>query len=168
MKTVSPEVLSQMEDILEAKFQRQETSMVGGFKAAADILSHVEAEVEKHVMDSISDSDPEMAKGISEHMFTYDDIALIPDIGIQKLIQEVDENDLLMSLKASTEDIKSKLFNNMSERRREMVEEDLEKMPPAKLKDVLSAQKRLLAVVKELCQSGQIEIVREAEQEAYV
>ena len=82
--------------------------------------------------------------------------------------QEVDENDLLMSLKASTEDIKSKLFNNMSERRREMVEEDLEKMPPAKLKDVLSAQKRLLAVVKELCQSGQIEIVREAEQEAYV
>ncbi|MBD3182258.1 flagellar motor switch protein FliG [Candidatus Poribacteria bacterium] len=168
MTTISPEVISQIEDILNTKSQGQERVKAGGAKAAAEILNRVEAEFEKQVMDSITESNPELAERISEHMFTYDDIILISDTGIQKLLQEIEENDLLMALKASTEAIQEKIYRNMSDRRQNMIQEDLEKMPPAKLKDVLAAQKRILAVAKEMSQDGQIEIVRDSQQEVYI
>ena len=101
-------------------------------------------------------------------MFTYDDIISIPDTGIQKLLQEIDESDLLMALKASTEAIETKLFRNMSDRRRQSIQEDLEGMPPVRLKDALAAQKRILAAAKEMSQSGKIEVVREKQEEIYV
>ena len=87
---------------------------------------------------------------------------------LQKLLQEIPEGDLMMSLKSSTEAIKSKFLSNMSERRRQTVQEDIESMPPVRLKDVLSAQKRILAVVKEMTQTGKLEIIRDAEEEIFV
>ena len=97
-------------------------------------------------------------------MFTYDDIVMVTDAGIQILVQEIPENDLLMALKASTETIKTKFFKNISERKRQSIQEDLAAMPPARLKDVLAAQKRILSTVKEMSQTGKIEIVREGEE----
>jgi flagellar motor switch protein FliG len=89
-------------------------------------------------------------------------------MGMQKLLQEIDENDLLMALKASTDDIKNKIFKNMSERRRQSIQDDLETMPPVRLKDVQTAQGRILDTAKEMIQSGVIEIVRDAVQEIFV
>ena len=168
MKTVSPEVLSQIQGILDTKPQGQEQVNIGGAKAAAEILNRVDPDIEKRIMGSIVGSDPDMAQKISEHIFTYDNIVMISDAGIQRMLQEVEENDLLMALKVSTDNIKDKFFNNMSDRRRQMVEEDLEQMPPARLKDAIAAQKRILDVVKEMSQSGQIEIVRDEEEEVFV
>jgi flagellar motor switch protein FliG len=101
-------------------------------------------------------------------MFTYDNIIFITDIGIQKLLQEVDENDLLMALKASTEEIINKIFMNMSERRRQSIQNDLQTMPPVRLRDVQAAQGRILATAKEMIQSGTIEVVRDSVQEVFV
>ncbi len=168
MTVVSPEVVGQIEEALRAKSRGHERVKPGGVRNAAELLNRAEVEVEKYVMGSISDADPVLAKEISDYMFMYDDISLIRDTGVQKLLQEVNENDLLMALRASTDLIKNKFLNNMSERRREFVKEDLETLPPVRLKDALAAQKRILTIAKEMSQTGKIEIVREAEAEVLV
>jgi len=167
MKAVSPEVISQIEDTLRDKSEGQERVSAGGVKVAAEILNRVDADVEKQIMDSIAEAAPELAERITDLMFTYEDITMITDAGIQLLVQEIPESDLLMALKASTDAIKTKFLKNMSERRRLSIQEDLAGMPPARLKDVLSAQKRILAIVKDLSQTGKVEVVREG-QEVYV
>jgi flagellar motor switch protein FliG len=164
MKAVSPEIISQIEDTLREKSEGQKRVTAGGVKVAAEILNRVDGDVEKQVMESIATSDPELADEISDLMFTYDNIVMITDQGIQTLVQETPENDLVMALKASTDAIKTKFFKNMSERRRQSIQEDLENMPPARLKDVLAAQKRIVALAKGMNQSGKIEIVREGEE----
>jgi flagellar motor switch protein FliG len=168
MTAVSPEIVAQIENSLRERTQHRERPGIGGANAAAEILSCMDADVEKQIMETISNTDPQLADRISELMFTYDDIVTITDTGIQRLIQELDEKDLLMALKASTEPIRAKLFKNMSQRRRETIQEDLESMPPVRLKDALAAQRRILTAVKELSKSGMIEMIREEEQEDYV
>lgn len=165
MTAVSPEVLSQIEEALRAKSQGHERISAGGIKNAAEILNRAESEVEKLVMETISGDDPDLAEQISDHMFTYEDVIMITNTGIQRLLQDVNENDLLLALRASTDAIKNKFLNNLSERRRQSIMGDLEGLPPVRLKDALAAQKRILAVAKEMTQSGKIEIVRDSEDE---
>lgn len=168
MKTVSPEIISQIEESLREKSTGHERVSTGGIKTAANILNRADIDVEKRIMESIGKIDPELAESISDLMFTYDDIVLITDVGMQKLIQMIDENDLLMALKASTEEIKAKFMKNMSERRRQGIQEDLEVMPPVRLKDVQAAQGRILGIAKDLIQSGAIEVVRDSVQEVFI
>jgi flagellar motor switch protein FliG len=168
LSEVPPDIMRQIEDMLKANLQYQKGPKVGGIDVAADLLSHLDPDLEKSIMGSLSNTDSEMAERIADLMFTYDDIITITDISIQRLIQQLDENDLLMALKASTESIKAKFLNNMSQRRRETTEEDLKDMPPVKLKDALAAQRKILSVVKQLDQSGVIEIIREKDDEDYV
>jgi flagellar motor switch protein FliG len=168
MKTVSPDIIAQIEDSLCDRSQGHERVSAGGIKSAAGILNRADIEIEKRIMESITKQNPELAGRISDLMFTYDDIISIADMGMQKLLQEIDENDLLMALKASTDDIKNKIFKNMSERRRQSIQDDLETMPPVRLKDVQTAQGRILDTAKEMIQSGVIEIVRDAVQEIFV
>ncbi len=168
MKTVSSEIISHIEDSLREKSHGHERVHTGGIKTAAGILNRADIDVEKQIMESIARQDAELAERISDLMFTYDDIVLINDIGVQKLLQEIDENDLLMALKASTEEIKNKFFKNMSERRRQSIQEDLETMPPVRLRDVQSAQGRILDIAKEMIQSGAIEVIRDTVEEIFV
>jgi len=168
MKTVSPEILSQIEDSLREKSYGNERVRTGGVKSAASILNRADIEVEKQIIESITKRDPKLADKISDLMFTYDNIILINDMGVQKLLHEIDENDLLMALKASTDEIKNKIFINMSERRRQSIQDDLQTMPPVRLRDVQSAQGRILATAKEMVQSGLVEFVRDSLQEVFV
>ncbi|MBM3282710.1 MAG: flagellar motor switch protein FliG [Euryarchaeota archaeon] len=168
LSEISPDIIYQIENILKSKVQYKKGSEVGGINAAAELLSRVDTNMEKRIMGSLNDMDPDIASRISELMFTYDDIITITDSGIQRLIQELDEKVLLMALKASTETIKAKILNNMSQRRRDTTQEDLESMPPVKLKDALDAQRTILSVIKRLSQSGMIEIMRDKEDEAYI
>jgi len=168
MKAVSPEVLGQIEETLRRKSRGRERVKAGGVKAAAEILNRIETDAEKQIMDWISDTDPDLARQISDLMFTYDDVTSITGVGMQKLLQEIDENDLLLALKASTEEMKAKFFRNMSERRREMIQKDFETMPLVRLKDVQTAQQRVLDAAKEMILSGEIEVVRHAEQDIMI
>ncbi|MDQ1317307.1 MAG: Flagellar motor switch protein FliG [Candidatus Poribacteria bacterium] len=168
MKTVSPEILSQLEDSLRERSQGSERVHTGGVKFAANILNRADIDVEKKILESITKHDPNLADKISNLMFTYDNIVFITNVGIQKLLQEIDENDLLMALKASTEKIRSKIYKNMSERRRQSIQDDLQTMPPVRLKDVQAAQGRILETAKEMIQSGMVEVIRDSVQETYV
>ena len=167
MTTVSSEVVAHIEDALQMKSYGQQRIRAGGVRAAAEILNRIDTEVEKDIMQSMGSTDPELAEAISDLMFTYEDIISIADAGIQKLLPELPEDDLLMSLKASTEAIKNKFLRNMSERRRQIIQEDLDTMPLVRLKDVLLAQKRVLTIIKEMSQDGKLEMVRD-EEEVYV
>jgi len=168
LSEVSPDIINQIEDMLKANLQYQKGPKVGGIDIAADLLGHLDSDQGKRIMSSISNTDSKIADKISELMFTYDDIVTITDNSMQRIIQELEEKDLLMALKASTESIKAKFLKNMSQRRRETTEEDLESIPPVKLKDALAAQRKILAVIKELSQSGTIEVIREKDNEAYI
>jgi len=168
LSKVPPDIIHQIENIIKAKADYMKGPEVGGANTAAELLSRVDADMEKRIMGSLSDMDPEVAERISSLMFTYDDITTITDAGIQRLIQELDEKDLLMSLKASTETIRAKILKNMSQRRRETTQADLESMAPVKLKDALAAQRKVLSVVKQLMQSGTIEVMRDKDEEDYV
>jgi len=168
MKTVSPEIISQIEHSLMEKSQGRKRVRTGGIRVVADILNYADIDVEKQIMETVEKRDPGLADKISNLMFMYDDIIFITDMGIQRLLQEVDENDLLMALKASTEEIINKIFMNMSERRRQSIQNDLQTMPPVRLRDVQAAQGRILATAKEMIQSETIEVVRDSVQEVFV
>lgn len=168
MKRVSPEIISQIEESLREKSTGHESVSTGGIKTAANILNRADIDVEKRIMESVAKIDSKLAESISDLMFTYDDIVLITDVGMQKLIQMIDENDLLMALKASTDEIKAKFMKNMSERRRQGIQDDLAIMPPVRLKDVQAAQGRILGIAKDLIQSGAIEVVRDSVQEVFI
>ncbi|MFC1715138.1 flagellar motor switch protein FliG [Candidatus Poribacteria bacterium] len=168
MTTVSPEVISQIEEALQAKSSHNERVSTGGVRDAAEILNRVDSDVEKRILESISQADSDLAEEISDLMFTYDDVVMITDAGIQKLVQEVNESDLIMALRASTDLIKNKFLNNMSERKRETIQEDLDNLPPVRLKDALAAQRQILTVAKEMSQSGKIEILRDKNEEVFV
>ena len=168
MTTVSPEVISQIEAALQAKSSSNERVSTGGVKDAAEILNRVDSDVEKRILESISQADSDLAEEISDLMFTYDDVVMITDAGIQKLVQEVNESDLIMALRASTDIIKNKFLNNMSERKRETIQDDLDNLPPVRLKDALTAQRQILTVAKEMSQSGKIEILRDKDEEVFV
>lgn len=168
MKTVSPEIVSEIENSLREKSKGHEMISAGGMRAAANILNYADVDVEKGIIESITKVDPDLAEQISNLMFTYDDLVLISDMGIQRLLQAVDENDLLLALKASPEEVKAKLLKNMSERRRQSIMEDLSMMPPVRLRDVQAAQGRILLIAKELIQSGVIEVIRDSSSEVFV
>ena len=168
MTAVSPEIINQIEEALQAKAHGHERVNAGGVKDAAEILNRVDANVEKQILESISHTDPELAEEISDLMFTYDDVLLITDPGIQKLIQEADENDLVMALRASTDTIKNKFLKNVSERKRESIQDDLDNLPPVRLKDALAAQRRIVNIAKEMTQTGKIEIIRNTQEDVFV
>jgi len=167
MTTVSSEVVGHIEEALQVKSYGRQRVRAGGIRAAAEILNRIDADVEKEIMQSMGSMDPELAEAISDLMFTYEDIITIADAGIQKLLPELPEDDLLMSLKASTEAIKTKFLRNMSERRRQIIQEDLDAMPLVRLKDVLLSQKRVLSIIKGMTQDGKLEMVRDDE-EVYI
>ena len=168
---IKSRILEDLEKTLH-ELKEAQTRLVQSEKLASlgQLTAGIAHEIQNplNFVNNFSEVSIDLAEEISDLMFTYDDIVMITDPGIQRLLQEVDENDLLMALKASTEKIKTKILKNMSERRRQTILSDLEGLPPARLKDVLAAQKRILAVAKELSQSGKIEIIREPGQEVYI
>lgn len=168
MAAVSPGVITQIEESLQASSRRSERVNTGGVRDAAEILNRVDTEVEKRVMKEISEEDQTLAEEIADLMFTYDDIVMITDAGIQTLVREVDAQDLVMALRASTEVIKNKFLDNVSERRREVIHDDIDNMPPVRLKDALAAQRRILTQAKAMSVAGTIEIIRDQYEDVFV
>jgi flagellar motor switch protein FliG len=122
-------------------------TFAGGVKEVAEILNLVERSTEKNIIDKLQERDAELADEINKLMFTFDDLVYVDDSGIQKTLREIDSKDLALALKSAPEEIKEKIFKNMSERAREMLKEEIEFMGPVRLKNVEEAQQRIVAVV---------------------
>jgi flagellar motor switch protein FliG len=159
MEKISPEVLKEIESTLEAHFQASaegDLSVSGGAKTMAEILNLIESAAEKNILQSIEAENPDLAAEIKNMMFVFDDIVLLDDRSIQRLLKEVETKDLSIALKAASEEVKAKIYSNVSERVAVMIKEEMEFMGPMRLSDVEAAQQRIVESVRRLEEEGQI------------
>ncbi|EPZ46264.1 flagellar motor switch protein FliG [Alicyclobacillus acidoterrestris ATCC 49025] len=163
MKGTSPEVIAEVEDILESKLSAMTTvdsAQAGGIEAIVKILNGVDRSTEKGILEQLSVKDPDLVDEIKKRMFVFEDIIFLDSKAIQRVIREVDARDLQLALKVSRDDVKEILFNNMSKRMAETFQEDMEYMGPVRLRDVEDAQQRIVGVIRHLEDLGEIVVSR--------
>lgn len=159
MEKISPEVLTQIEGVLERQFDtglQGEVSVSGGAKQIAEILNLVDSATEKRILQSVEGEDPELAVQIKNLMFVFEDIVLLDDRSIQRLLKEIETKDLAIALKAASDELKQKIFANVSERVTSMIQEEMEFMGPMRLSDVEASQQIIVEAVRRLEDEGQI------------
>lgn len=159
MEKISPEILKEIEATLEGQFGAnagRELSVSGGAKAIAQILNLIDTSAEKNILQSLEAEDPDLAAEVKNMMFVFDDLVLLDDRSVQRLLKDVETKDLSIALKATTDEVKSKIFSNVSERVSQMIKEEMEFMGPTRLSDVESAQGRIVEAVRRLEEEGQI------------
>ncbi|MHB1687314.1 MAG: flagellar motor switch protein FliG [Ignavibacteriaceae bacterium] len=169
---ISPQTLKQIEKVVDEMAglnMGQALSKIGGTKSIAAVLNRTNVGLSKEIMMGIEKKDPDVAYEIKRLMFLFDDIINIQDKDIQKILREVDRKDLALSLKIADEKLKEKIFANMSERASDLLKEELQYMGMVKLKEVESAQAKIIDVVKALEESGEITLnMRAGSEEVYV
>lgn len=159
LEKISPEILKEIESTLEGHFEAsssRDLSSTGGAKAVAEILNLIETSAEKNILQSLEAEDPDLAAEIKNMMFVFDDIVLLDDRSIQRLLKEVETKDLSLALKATSDEVKNKIFSNVSERVATLIKEEMEFMGPTRLSDVEAAQARIVEAVRRLEEEGQI------------
>jgi flagellar motor switch protein FliG len=142
-------------------------SLQGGVGAAAEILNYMGGTLEAEMIENVRSHDPELAQKIEDKMFVFENVLDIDDRGIQLILREVQSESLIVSLKGASEELREKIFKNMSQRAAEMMREDLEAKGPVKLSEVEANQKEILKIVRRLSDEGQIVLGGKGE-EAYV
>ena len=163
MDRTSPDVIKEVERVLESKLSslvNQDYTIIGGVDAVVEILNTVDRGTEKHIMETLEVEEPELADEIRKKMFVFEDILLLDDRAIQRVLRDVDNNDLAIACKGSTEEVQNAIFSNMSKRLAEMIKEDMEFMGPVRMKDVEEAQQKIVNVIRKLEDSGEIVISR--------
>lgn len=156
---IQPSALQELNEIMEKQFSGNsnvKSSSVGGVKTAANILNLIDSAIESDIIDGVKDVDGELADTIQELMFVFENLIEVDDRGIQSLLKEVSSEDLVLALKGADDDIKQKIFNNMSKRAADILMDDLESKGPVRLSDVEAAQKSIVAVARKLADSGEI------------
>ncbi len=159
MDRTPPEIVREVERVLERKMASvfsQGFTFAGGVKEVAEILNRIDRNAEKTIMADLEERDPELADEIARLMFTFDDLVYVEDGGIQKALREIETKDLAMALKSASEEVKEKVFRNMSERAREMILEEIEFMGPVRLRQVEEAQQKIVSVVRRLEDAGEL------------
>lgn len=161
MEKISPEILKDIESTLETHFDTTtsgDLSTSGGAKNMAEILNLIESSAEKNILQSIEADDSDLAGEIKNMMFVFDDLVLLDDRSIQRLLKEIETKDLSIALKAASEEVRTKIYSNVSERVAVMIKEEMEFMGPMRLSDVEAAQQRIVEAVRRLEEEGQIVI----------
>ena len=158
MDKADPEVVSQIETVLRKQISSYNKNLraVGGSRAVAGILNTVNRSTEKRIFESLKEKEWEIAEEVKKLMFVFEDIVLIEDKSMQRVLKEIDVNDITVALKAASEEVKSKFFSNLSKRAVEMIREELEFMGPVRLKTVEEAQQKIVNVIRTLDESGEI------------
>jgi flagellar motor switch protein FliG len=158
---IQPNALQELDEILEKQFSggsNVKSSALGGVKKAADILNFVDGAVESKVIEQINEADDELSQQIQDNMFVFDNLIDVDDRGMQTLLREISSDQLLLALRGAPEPLREKIFKNMSSRAAEMLKDDLEAAPPAKLSDVENSQKEILTVARRLSDAGEINL----------
>jgi len=168
---VSPELIAQLDDVLKTELSTLgsiDTNQLGGVEPIADMLNLMDKNTEKNIMSRVEEKDPELAEEIRKLMFVFEDLIHVDDKGIQQILKEVDQQKLVIALKTAPEEIKSKLYKNMSNRAAQLLNEDLEALGPTKLSDVEKAQSEIVQKCKELEAQGKCFISRGNDGDALV
>lgn len=163
MDRTSPDVIKEVEKVLETKLAslvNQDYTIIGGVDAVVDILNTVDRGTEKHIMETLEIEEPELADEIRKKMFVFEDILLLDNRAIQRVLRDVDNNDLAMALKGANEEVQNACLSNLSSRLAAMIKEDMEYMGPVRMKDVEEAQQKIVNIIRKLEDSAEIVISR--------
>ncbi|NMB00018.1 MAG: flagellar motor switch protein FliG [Firmicutes bacterium] len=167
----TPEVLQEIESTLEQRlsaFVMDDYTLAGGIESAVDVLNMVDRATEKTIIDALEEEEPELAEEIRKRMFVFEDIILLDDRSIQKVLREVDSKDLALALKTASEEVSARIYKNMSKRAAEMLKEDIDYMGPVRLRDIEETQQKIVATIRRLEDTGEIIIARGGEDEVIV
>ncbi len=168
---VSPELIAQLDDVLKTELSTLgsiDTQQLGGIEPIADMLNLMDKSSEKNIMARVEEKDPELAEEIRKLMFVFEDVIFVDDRGIQELLKIVDNLKLVTALKTAPEDVRTKLFKNMSNRAATLLKEDLDAMGPTKVSDVEKAQQEIVQQIKDLEAKGKAVVSRGGEGDAFV
>ena len=168
---ISPSLIAQVDEVLKqelATLGSIDTQQLGGVQPIADMLNVMDKNTEQNIMARVEEKDPQLAEEIRKLMFVFEDIIFIDDRGMQTLLKEVPNDKLVMALKTAPEEIKDKIFKNISKRAADMLREDLGAMGPVRLSDVETAQQEIVNIAKRLEAEGKIIISRGGDADALV
>lgn len=168
---VAPELIAEIDSVLKkelASMSSVEQTALGGVQPVAEMLNVMDKNTESSIMSRLEEKDPLLAEEIRKLMFVFDDVVKIDDRGIQTLLKEVPNDRLLLALKTASEEIKTKVFKNLSQRAADMLRDDLSNMGPARLSDVESAQQEVVNAARRLEAEGKILIARGGSEDALV
>ncbi len=171
MDQTPPEVIRRVEQVLEKKMSSmlaQEMTQAGGPKALVDLLNRVDRTTERLIIDSLTESNPELAETVKNMMFVFEDIVQLDDRAIQAVLKEVDMKELATALKGVNQEVSGKVFRNMSERAVGMLKEDMEFMGPVRLRVVEEAQQKIVGVIRRLEEAGELTVGRGSEEDVLV
>jgi flagellar motor switch protein FliG len=163
MDSTSPDIINEVEQILERRLSTtvvQDYTQAGGIEAVVEVLNQVDRSTERTILDALEIQDPELAEEIKKRMFVFEDIVTLDNRAIQRVIREVDNNDLMLALKVASDEVKEVVFRNMSTRMAETFKDEMQYMGPVRLRDVEEAQSRIVAVIRRLEEAGEIVIAR--------
>lgn len=163
MDSTSPEIINEVENILERKLSAtvtQDYTKAGGIAAVVEVLNSVDRSTERTILDALEIQDPELAEEIKKRMFVFEDIVTLDNRSIQRVIRDIENEDLQLALKVANDEVKEVVFTNMSQRMVETFKDEMEFMGPVRLRDVEEAQSRIVAVIRRLEEAGEIVIAR--------
>jgi flagellar motor switch protein FliG len=171
MDRTSPETLREVERVLEKKLSTlssEDYTAAGGVESIVEILNLVDRSTEKTIIESLEEEDPELAEDIKKRMFVFEDIVMLDDRAIQKVLREVDTSELAKALKSVDTEVQDKIFRNMSKRAATLLKEDMEYMGPIRMKDVEESQQKIVSIIRKLEEQGEIVVARAGEDELVV
>ncbi|MCI8600845.1 MAG: flagellar motor switch protein FliG [Oscillospiraceae bacterium] len=169
LESVSPEIVSIVEDVLRRRFSAVvsvDMAEIGGVNYVADIMNHTERATEKYIFDELNKKNPELSDNIRKLMFVFEDITKLDDMTIQRVLREVDSQDLAVAIKGSTnEEVRESLLGNMSARAKQNIITDMEYLRNVRMRDVEEAQQKIVNIIRSLEETGEIVISRGGEDE---
>ena len=171
LNSVSPEIVETVEQVLEKRFSAvvtEDMTEIGGINYVADIMNYTDRNTEKFIFDELEKKDPELSENIRKLMFVFEDIVNLNDMAIQRILRDVDTQNLAVAIKGSTEEVKNILLNNVSARAKESIIEDIQYLRNVRMKDVEEAQQKIVNVIRSLEETGQIVISRGGEEDMII
>jgi flagellar motor switch protein FliG len=171
MDTATPDVVMEVERVLERKISAvftQEFTTAGGVRSLAEVLNRSDRSTEKAIIEKLEESDPDLAEEVKRLMFVFDDVMQLDNRTVQKVLSDVDTKDLALALKGAAEEVKDHVLKNMSKRARQTIEEEMEFMGPVRLKHTEEAQQKIVNVIRQLEEMGEIVVARGGEEEVFV
>jgi flagellar motor switch protein FliG len=163
MDSTSPEIINEVEQILERKLSTtvtQDYNQAGGLEAVVEVLNGVDRSTERTILDALEIQDPELAEEIKQRMFVFEDIVTLDNRAIQRVVRDIENDDLILALKVASDEVKEIIFQNMSKRMVDTFKEEMEIMGPVRLLDVEEAQTRIVSTIRRLEEAGEIVIAR--------
>lgn len=168
MDQTSPEIIAEIERVLERKLSTvlaQDFSHAGGIDALAELLNRLDQHSTKSIIQSLEDNNQNLATEVKQRMYTFDDLVVLDDKSLRKVLKEIDYKELAIALKGASEEIKSQIFSNISTRAAQDLKDEIDMMGPVRIKNVEESQQRIISVLRKLQEAGDIELSRDSKEE---